>query len=53
MDLSWTSRQLSIRAEFASLGSRTDRDELRLGRVLLGRGDQFYQLGNKPRPAEQ
>ena len=44
MDLSWTSRQLSIRAEFASLGSRTDRDELRLGRRAFDQ-QTWDQLG--------
>ena len=32
MDLQWTERQRAIRAEYASIASRIDRDELRLGR---------------------
>lgn len=44
MDLSWSTQQQSIRAEFASLGSRTDRDELRLGRRAFDQ-QTWDQLG--------
>ena len=32
MDLQWTPRQIAIRAEYASIATRIDKDELRLGR---------------------